>query len=56
MHTGFQRGQSVFVHLRNGEKFKDWFVVRKSRYVVLRLRGKIPTEQIRAISIWRNDR
>lgn len=52
-HTSFMSGTPVFVHLRNGEKFKDRFVEKKARYIFLRQRGKVSIVDLRAVTIAR---
>jgi hypothetical protein len=49
-HTEFRKGSTLFVHLKNGEKFVDKYEERKGRFVYLRRRGRVIASEIRAMS------
>ena len=50
-HTATYKGKTVFVILRNGERFEDRFVERtRSKIVIFEKRGRIPAGEIRSMS------
>lgn len=55
-HTQFRKGQSVKVMLRNGDQFVDQFVERESKFVVLKEKGRVRTNQLRSMVINRGER
>lgn len=52
-HTYFRRGQSVYVILRDGTRFRDKFEEKQSKRVILRERGSIRKNKLRSITIAR---
>jgi hypothetical protein len=52
-HTSCKKGKKVVVILRSGFRILDKFVEKRSKGVILKKRGFVPTKNIRAFSIYR---
>lgn len=50
-HTSTYQGKTVFIRLKNGNKFEDKFMGKKSRFVILEKNGKVPIVEIKSFSI-----
>jgi hypothetical protein len=53
-HTAFKKGTTIRVVMRDGTVHIDKFIDKKSGVVVLKTHGRIPIEDIRVISIYKN--
>ena len=52
-HTGFKKGTTIRIVMRNGIVYIDKFVDKKSGVVILKTL-RIPIKDIRVISIYKN--
>lgn len=53
-HTAFPKNTKVFIILKNGEKFIDNFIGKKSKYVFFKELGKVNIGDIKVISYFKN--
>ena len=54
LHTSTYKWKRVFVVLKNGDKFVDRFMDKKSGYVFFQEQGKIAKSQIKTMTIHRH--
>jgi hypothetical protein len=54
IHTSTFKGKRVYIALKNGDKFVDKFMDKKSGYVVTKDHGKIKKGDIKTMTIFRN--
>lgn len=54
IHTSTFKGKRVYVALKNGDKFVDKFLDKKSNYVLLDEKGKVNKSDIKTMTIFRN--
>ena len=53
VHSSTYKGKRVYIVLKNGEKFVDKFVDKKSGYVFTEQKGKIRKADIKTMTIYR---
>ena len=53
LHTHFPRNSKVLVILTDGRQFVDRVLEGKSRYWILKTRGKFPRDGVRSITVYR---
>lgn len=51
LHTSTNKGKRILIILKDGRKIIDKFKDKKSGYVITEEYGKIPTNQIKAMTI-----
>ena len=55
-HTDFRKGQKIVLTMRDGSRIIDRFVENKSGVIITRDFGKTKLKDIRATTIFRNQR
>jgi len=54
VHSTFVKGAKVWVILKDGTKFSDYYVGKKSDHMTLRNHGKVLLKNIRSATLFRN--
>ena len=54
VHTTFKKGTKIFVILKDGEKFHDYYEGKKNKFIFLRDRGKVLIKSLRSTGFFRN--
>jgi len=54
LHTSTYKGKKVYIVLKNGTKFVDKFVDKKSGYVITEKNGKIKKSTMKTMTIFKN--
>ena len=54
IHSSTYKGKRVYIALKDGTKFVDKFIDKKSGYVITQDHGKIKKSTIKTMTIFRN--
>lgn len=54
IHTSTYKGKRVYIVTKDGAKFVDKFLDKKSNYVVLETYGKLSKSNIKTMTIFKN--